>query len=771
MITKIDKIVDFGNFKNFDWNIIPEIEDFKEKNIFYGWNYSGKTTLSRLFSSLRDRAIHPDYKNANFRISFDLGIVDNTTLSTFPYQVEVFNSDYIRENLRWEYDEDINAIFFEVGDNAKISDKILNITNLIDLINGTEIIKGKKEIHQKAIEEYNNFENQFTIEARNIKNDSFLSLIEFNKSHLKKIKDTISYDLDKYIIKSKDELDAISQVVKIKEPKARLNTVVLNSNFPQIISHTKDLLSSVPSKSEIIQILDEKKDAYEWTKTGLSFHKKGDNCIFCGNKIDNNRLDSLISYFANQASKLKEKIKEILKIISEEEELINSLVIPYSLNDFNDNFQNDYKKRIIEFDKGIKMYLILLKKIKHSLTQKINEFLYSELSFTYDENDINSLLESVNQINAIIVQNNKFVDNFDSIIIKERDKYKNHLVAVFLKEAKYLSKEKKYGNAAVQLKKLDEKVQIYQKEISRLNSLKESDSEGCAQFNSFVQSFLSRDDIEIKLNKLTKKFNLMRGTELAQNLSEGEKMAISFSHFFVYLKSIEKKGQLKDHIIFIDDPISSLDSNHIFQINSLLKEMFFDKIPNPDIKQKELIWGLKCKQLFISTHNFEFFNLLKELPKHDGFGKKGNKESKYFITRNISESSIEKLPNVYTSSSSEYQYLFSEIIDFYNCANKGSFPKLLMMPNIIRRFVEMYTLTKYPKNNEEVDARAEIVFGKRESKRILKLLHYFSHFNNIDRINKHSELVADIEPVCNDIIQHLKTKDKIHFDALEASLN
>ena len=82
----------------------------------------------------------------------------------------------------------------------------------------------------------------------------------------------------------------------------------------------------------------------------------------------------------------------------------------------------------------------------------------------------------------------------------------------------------------------------------------------------------------------------------------------------------------------------------------------------------------------------------------------------------------------------------------------------------------MYTLTKYP-SNDEVDARAEIVFGKKESKRILKLLHYFSHFNNIDRIHTHSGFASDIEHACDDLINLIKANDEMHYNALEAALN
>lgn len=765
MIKRIDSIVNFGIFKDYNWTNIPNIEDFKEKNIFYGWNYSGKTTLSRIFSSLRDRQIHPDYQNGNFRVSYDSELCDKTSLSSFPYSVEVFNSDYIKENLKWGYDENINAIYFEVGDNAKITEKINAITILINEINGTDKIKGKKENLQKAINDFNLFEDLYTSEARNIKNDSFLSLIEFNKGHLKKIKDYVLVNMDIHIIKSKDELQRISKVVKIKEPKNKLDEVIFNSEFERIITLTKEALNFVPIKSEIIDILDKKKNAYEWVKVGMSIHLRGEKCIFCDNKIENERYDLLYRYFENQASKLKERIAYIYNLIESEETLISKINLPSSVNDLNDGFQTEFNRSKAIIEREIRNYKKILKNIKNLLDKKASENLYSVIETNYSENAIKSLLNSISNVNDIITHNNKFVEDFDTIIEKERIKYKNHLVATFLKNNKFLNKKDKALKAEEQIKKFNKKIEEYQRDISRLNAKKESDAEGCAQFNSFVQSFLSRDDIKITLNPTTRKFNLMRGNDLAQNLSEGEKMAISFSYFLVYLKSIEKKDTLKDYIVFIDDPISSLDSNHIFQINSLLKDTFFHKVNNP-ANSLQLKWALKCKQLFISTHNFEFFSLLKDLPKQKGH----NSESRYFISRYLLESSIERLPQVYFSSSSEYHYLFGEILNFYNEPNKGLYSKILLLPNILRRFVEMYTLTKYPSHDEEVDTRAEVVFGKRESKRILKLLHHFSHFNSIDRINKHSEFVADIEYACNDLINHIKTKDKIHYDALAASL-
>lgn len=761
MIKKIDSINQFGIFKNFQWNN-SNLDEFKDKNIIYAWNYSGKTTLSRLFSSLKEKTIHIDYPNAYFKVTTDSGAFESNDIDKFSFPIEVFNSDYIKDNLHWGFDEKISAISFEVGDVAKFSKRIDELSNLIDEISGNEKIKGKKEPFIDAIREFEAFEGYlFSDEAKRIKNDVFWSIIEFTKVHLKKIKKEISQDIEKHIIKSKKDIEEIGKVVLIKEPKEALNKIVFLNNFKKLVLDTKEALEFVPSRSTITDLIRSNNEIYDWTKSGLNLHSIGSKCSFCGNIVTETRYEQLIDYFKSQTSELKEKTKDLLILIAKEEESVNSEIITYSINDFNESFQDDFKTLKDDFDKELKKYKSKLKSIKSSLLKKREKSIYDKVSITFNENDIDPFIHKIEEINKLIEKNNEFVINFNTIIDEKRTIYKNHLVAIFLKNGQYLTKEKKAETAKKEIEHFDKLVAAYQNEISILSLRKESQSEGCAQFNAFVQSFLGRNDIEIKPSAEKGKYNLMRGVELAKNLSEGEKMAISFSHFLVLLKSFEMKGNLKDTIIFIDDPISSLDSNHVFQINSLLKETFFEQEPDPN-NPNQLKWGVKCRQLFVSTHNFEFFNLLKEMPKSKGLGK--NRESRYFISRKLHEASIEALPKVYDSYASEYHYLFCKIVEFDKQKNQDQSPDLFLIPNILRRFIEMYTLTKYP-SNEEVDIRADEVFGKVMSKRILKPLHYFSHFNNIDRIGKQSEFISDIGSACRELINHIK-RDKKHYKAL-----
>lgn len=52
MITKINKIKDFGVIKNFNGSALPE---FKTFNLIYGWNYSGKNNTFKSFQMFRKR--------------------------------------------------------------------------------------------------------------------------------------------------------------------------------------------------------------------------------------------------------------------------------------------------------------------------------------------------------------------------------------------------------------------------------------------------------------------------------------------------------------------------------------------------------------------------------------------------------------------------------------------------------------------------------------------------------------------------------------------
>jgi len=311
--------------------------------------------------------------------------------------------------------------------------------------------------------------------------------------------------------------------------------------------------------------------------------------------------------------------------------------------------------------------------------------------------------------------------------------------------------------------RLDQCSNVIKAEILKLKAIISQAQRGREDINQRLEFLLGSQSVQINVIQVgdLERFQLIRRDgRPANHLSEGEKTAIAFVFFLTKLKEL-KPNQFKEAIVYIDDPISSLDSNHIFQVSATIKETFFHKDPVSNS------WTTQCKQVFFSTHNFEFFSLLRELQP------KSISTSRHFLIKRINpkESRLTNMPDSLSKYSSEYHFLFNVINEFHTNPDKVDHTVLMLLPNAIRRFVELYTFSKYPGNiDSTVDQRADRIFGPEKSKRILKVLHYFSHANNIERLAENSELIFDIEAAVNDLFDTLKTNDPLHMEALEASI-
>lgn len=84
-------------FDNFDWP--AGLPDFKQFNLIYGWNYSGKTTLSRAFRCFEQKLPHGDFAAAQVQLKVDDGTVYHLSAPQSAPVIRVFNSDFVRENL------------------------------------------------------------------------------------------------------------------------------------------------------------------------------------------------------------------------------------------------------------------------------------------------------------------------------------------------------------------------------------------------------------------------------------------------------------------------------------------------------------------------------------------------------------------------------------------------------------------------------------------------------------------------------------------------
>lgn len=87
------------------------------------------------------------------------------------------------------------------------------------------------------------------------------------------------------------------------------------------------------------------------------------------------------------------------------------------------------------------------------------------------------------------------------------------------------------------------------------------------------------------------------GTEVEDTLSEGERSFVTFLYFYYLLRgSHTASGTAKDQIVVFDDPVSSLDSDTLFVVSSLIRAICDEAGSGAG----------NIKQCFVLTHNVHF---------------------------------------------------------------------------------------------------------------------------------------------------------------------
>jgi len=159
------------------------------------------------------------------------------------------------------------------------------------------------------------------------------------------------------------------------------------------------------------------------------------------------------------------------------------------------------------------------------------------------------------------------------------------------------------------------------------------------------------------------------GSDAKATLSEGEKTFVTFLYFYHLLKGSESEsGMTTDRIVVFDDPVSSLDSDILFIVGSLIKGLF-----------DEVRGGVgHIKQVFVLTHNVYFHKEVTFNPNRRDVAM--NEETFWIVRKSSNVSKVEKysLNPIKTS----YELLWTEV--------RKSDRSNLTIQNTLRRILENY---------------------------------------------------------------------------------
>ncbi|WP_167334330.1 AAA family ATPase [Moraxella bovoculi] len=783
-IKKIGLIKNMATFNDFEWDKNLSyvdnkgkncIYEFSESNTFYGRNGTGKTTVSRILRALETGRLSNKYKSPEFCVEFDDGSkITQNNFATHNHCIRVFNEDFINENLKFFIDENANISPFAVlgDDNARIEAQIEQLESEIGsrdsntglyadlIISENELIQADNNffVANKELEDL--LENKSNDRTNGIRyQPELFGDQNYNKQ---KLNNDITTTKESNCILSNEEQDKLKSIIKEESKNQVSQMSVPRFFFSELSQQTKELVERQITISDPIQELLNDNLLQNWVYQGMSLHKNREICAFCHNPIPADLWEKLSKHFNQESENLQSNIKSLITRIEQEKQRINNILIPEK-NQFYSEFYQKIGEIYQTFQDLKNNHILLLddliKQLKERAENITYNFDYKEIYF--NQNDFVGLF---NTINEIIEKSNNYTNELSSKKSEARKKLRLNEVAKFVNEIRYenikqrieILKSIKDDKEREKQQKL-ETIQSKQNEISELKSRLNDEQKGAEKVNELLTHFLTGQNLCLKaiesLSEKTIRFEIFRNNEKAHNLSEGERTLIAFCYFIAKLSDLSTQN--KNPIIFIDDPICSLDSNHIFFIFSLIESEIIKKIKDDNL----------YSQLFISTHNLDFFKYLKSFKKI--------KTSYFLIEKNFKFSTIKIMPIYLQKYATEFNYLFENI---YKCANITSWSDdnyhiLYNFGNNARKFLEIYMYYQYPIVAPNIDSRLEKFF---DGDNVPAFLHRINNeYSHLDGGVERGAIPIDYmeAKLCaKAILDKIEEKNPEQFQALKDSI-
>jgi len=611
MISKIK----VSNIASYDETGI-EIDNLKKINFIYGANGSGKTTISNL---LADEDFCSDY---SIKWEHEQKI-----------DILVYNKKFRDENFKTSI-----AGIFTLGQ-ATVDEK----KTIEDKQKKLKIIKQeritKRETLKKQQKEKTKKENSF---QENIYEDIYREY----KSNFKEAFILAQYKKtfrDKLLLESKNNTSNVLDFDDLKEQASTIfgeqpQTIELfqNIDFSEITSiennevwRTKIIGKLDVNIAQLIQTL----NLNDWVNKGREY-LQGDNetCPFCQEETITESFKSQLENYFDES--FTENIKTIKNSVENYKSLTNNLINKLELLESSEK----NKETKIEFDffsASLKTLSSQFDANKILLDNKIKEPSRSiELMPTLEQ--LKKITDIIKNANTEIQKHNDIVHNFqdekkqlithiwkfisskNSAIIKDYNKDIFGLnTGINNLTIQHKNKQNEYRTLNNEIKELTKNITSIQPTIDSINATLE-------QFG-----FLNFSIAPSKEDKNQYQIQRENGDFATNTLSEGEITFITFLYFMQLAKgSIDEDTITNDRVLVVDDPISSLDSNVLFIVSTLLKEI---------IKDTKKGIGV-IKQVLVLTHNVYFH---KEVSFIDGREQESNDIFYWILRQNNKISSIE----------------------------------------------------------------------------------------------------------------------------------
>lgn len=570
-------------------------------NFIYGNNGAGKTTITRIIENSND------YLESS--LSWDNDI---------EYHKLVYNRDFVKNNFNEE--TKLRGIYTLGEESEEVYKKIEELT-LSKKTMQADIVFQKEQINSYQNELKKLKRETVDLFWENYKKKLCEPILELYRGNInskenffdKCIKlqykeNTMTYEsiIEEYNILYKERLveQDLIENININEISKLINSKILTI---QIVENNNITL---------FQLINDLKNS-SWVEEGLKYLNNSHNkCPFCQNQLTTEFVEDIYKLYDQKYKNLKNEfydIKEkIIKFknntsvyLKEHSDIIKDSVMILDINDFLDTIEEELEKKSSDLK-----YVCNINKDISSI-EKLHNLINSE-NEKIKQNNI-KINDIENSKTKLISNGWDFIRNVSN---KDVEKYNQKQITITHEISKILETKKHQ----------EEKLDKVETEIHELENSITGITKSIGQINDLLKKF-NFTNFSLKENEDNLTYSIIRpnGEDATKTLSEGEFSFISFLYFYnLVFGSRNKRGLQEEHILVIDDPVTSMDSNVLYIISTLIRNLI-----DLCIEEKRNI-----KQIFILSHNVYFF---KEVSYSYGFtGKeKTKKKYKYFIVRKV----------------------------------------------------------------------------------------------------------------------------------------
>ena len=651
------------------------ITDLKKVNFFFGANGSGKTTITRFLHSLTQLT---EKQNEKYNDCNQVGYDSTQEI------IKVFNSDYVQANFYGR--DDLDGVFSLNAKNEDIEKQIKEKEDRINAIDTTiannktnkeEFEKELSTIKKDVCDVVFGFRDEFNfasakeavIKHKGSKENFYNELKDRNCTNPKSFEE-LKQTYHTLFVNERERISCdlpITQIEVIDRYAQELNTLL-----EQVIVGKEN----VPIKS-LIDTLNNR----SWVEQGKQYIASSKGlCPFCQQPMTLEFQEHIDNFFDDHYKKSIEQIKECAK---QYENAVTTFIssIDTLLKEYDDN------------------YIVLnFKQVVTTLFEQNKATIKSKLATPNEQMAIGSwenIKAETERINAKIKEINTLLDNKDTQVKQYKEDVLNYLAnkahtTITTYEQKKEEKRTKIGQITQQNEQLTAERNTLRSEIEPLRAQTVNTKTAVDNINNLLKSagFENFYIEEICQENNISKYRILRNKNDEQSafvsLSEGEKSFIAFLYFYQQCIGYSDTDSALKKIVVIDDPVSSMDSQVLFFVNTLIQNLMVWKYVKTDGKYNNRDFKKEFKdehiaQVFILTHNVYFFkeiayerrNFCKDMSYYVA--------SKYNATTQIRYSDKNPIKDDYT-------LLWDEIKQSMSNANTSN----ILIANTMRRILDSY---------------------------------------------------------------------------------